>query len=105
METRKLPRKTTVSLLVSPPLHLSLVVADEVSLLALRQVGDTAELLVVIHRLVVGSDAVHNTWTNGKQQQSGIRRVRPFLSQCHPDCAVAAFVLTHELQRCEETGI
>lgn len=50
----------TSDLQVSPPLHLSLVVADIISLLALRQVGDTAELLVVVDGLVVSPNAVNN---------------------------------------------
>lgn len=48
------------NLLVSPPLHLSLVVAGVVALLALSQVGNTPELLVVVHELVLGPDAVNN---------------------------------------------
>lgn len=48
------------NLLVPPPLHLSLIVAGIVALLALSQVGNTPELLVVVHELVFGPDAVNN---------------------------------------------
>lgn len=48
-------------LLVSPPLHLCLIVAEIISLLALSQVRDTAELLVVVDRPVISPDAVNNT--------------------------------------------
>lgn len=47
-------------LLVSPPLHLSLVVADIISLLAFGQVRNTAELLVVVHELVLTPNTVHS---------------------------------------------
>lgn len=46
-------------LLVSPPLHLSLVGADIISLLAFSQVRNTAELLVVVHELVFTPNTVH----------------------------------------------
>lgn len=46
-------------LLVSPPLHLSLVVADVISFLAFSQVGNPSELLVVVHELVFSTNAVH----------------------------------------------
>lgn len=47
-------------LLVSPPLHLGLVVADIISFLAFSQVRNTAELLVVVHELVFSTNAVHS---------------------------------------------
>lgn len=47
-------------LLVSPPLHLSLVIADIISFLAFNQVRNTAELLVVVHELVFSSNTVHS---------------------------------------------
>ena len=49
-------------LLVSPPLHLRLVVAEVISLLALGQVWDTPELLVEVYGLVFSPDAVHDIW-------------------------------------------
>lgn len=49
-------------LLVSPPLHLCLIVAEVISLLALGQVWDTAEFLVVVHGPVFSPNAVHNIW-------------------------------------------
>ena len=45
--------------LVSPPLHLCLIVADVVPLLALSQVRNAAELLVVINQLVFRPNAVN----------------------------------------------
>lgn len=47
-------------LLVPPPLHLSLVVADIISFMAFSQVRNTAELLVVVHELVFSTNAVHS---------------------------------------------
>lgn len=47
-------------LLVSPPLHLSLVIADIISFLAFNQVRNTAELLVVVHELVFSTNTVHS---------------------------------------------
>lgn len=46
--------------LVSPPLHLRLIVAHIISLLALRQVGNTPELLVIVDQLVVAPNAVNS---------------------------------------------
>lgn len=54
-------RENNISfLLVSPPLHLSLIVAGIVSLLALGQVRNTTELLVVVHGLVFNTKAVNS---------------------------------------------
>ena len=54
--------------LVSPPLHLSLIVAEIISLLALCQVRDTAELLVVVDQLVITPNAVNGIWMkNGRK--------------------------------------
>lgn len=49
-------------LLVSPPLHLCLVVAGVISLVALRQVRNTTELLVVVHDLVFSPNTVNSIW-------------------------------------------
>lgn len=46
-------------LLISPPLHLSLIVTGVVSLCALGQLWDTAELLVVVVVLVARVDTLH----------------------------------------------
>lgn len=54
-------------ILVSPPLHLCLVVADVISLLAGSQVRNTAELLVVVYGLVFNPNAVHKIWIREEQ--------------------------------------
>lgn len=60
-------------LLVSPPLHLRLVVADIISLLAFGQVRNTAELLVVVHELVLSPNAVHSLcgWRERERRHTG----------------------------------
>lgn len=51
---------STVYSLVSSPLHLSLVLAGKVILVTLQEVGDAAELLVVVDRLILGPKGVNN---------------------------------------------
>lgn len=59
--------------LVSPPLHLRLIVADIISLLAVRQVRNTTKLLVIVDRLVFVPNAVDGIFQiaqNDKQLKS-----------------------------------
>lgn len=51
-----------MNILVSPPLHLSLIIAQIISFLALSQLRNTAKLLMIVVGLLIALDAFDNAW-------------------------------------------